>query len=117
MDQYNRINDIALYMFGYFEDKEYDFSDFMGKKFTYTSKESGNVSLELEVVGIVRVNQGTSVGALSSSTVYRLFRRVYAVFSGSGGRADELPVTLAIYPRDFDTKKRSRTSLKNTTQR
>lgn len=112
VDQYNRINDIALYMFGYFEDKEYDFSDFMGKKFTYTSKEGENVSLELEVVGIVRVNQGTSVGALSSSTVIGYSRAFTQYFLEAEGRADELPVTLAIYPRDFDTKEEIKNIIK-----
>lgn len=109
VDQYNRINDISLAMFGFVnKEEEYDFSDFLNREFTFSTE---SVTLKLKVVGIVRVNENTSVGALSSSTVLGYSSAFTQFFLESEGRTEEAPIKLSIYPKDFEAKEKIKTAI------
>ncbi len=109
VDQYNRINDIALAMFGFIDKaEEYDFTDFMGREFTFSTE---SVSLKMKVVGIVRVNENTSVGALSSSTAVGYSSAFTQYFLETEGRTGETPVKLSVYPKDFEAKEQIKNAI------
>ncbi len=109
VDQYNRINDIALAMFGLIDKaEEYDFTDFMSREFTFSTE---SVSMKMKVVGIVRVNENTSVGALSSSTVLGYSSAFTQYFLETEGRTGEAPIKLSVYPKDFETKEQIKNAI------
>lgn len=109
VDQYNRINDIALAMFGFIDKaEEYDFTDFMSREFTFSTE---SVSLKMKVVGIVRVNENTSVGALSSSTAVGYSSAFTQYFLETEGRTGETPVKLSVYPKDFEAKEQIKNAI------